>query len=251
MMQGQSRPLSAQQERELALAIAELDPASAEAGALRWELAGSAAFLVRREAHRMRHNPSLAVPDLMQEGWLGLLEAARRFDPARQLRFATYARWWVRAAMTQAIEAARLVRLPGSAAEQQRNLRKQIAIYERTGRPWTLSQLAQQMGLSLERVRLLLDAAGSLEPLDDAQDEIVLQDIAPDESAMATQQMQRLAEAVQSRLDQQQRSVILRLHGFGSDPWPLTQVARSMSLSRFRVRELQRQSLELLREACG
>ena len=82
----------------------------------------------RRIAHgeaRKLAGPFMDEEDLVQEGYIGLLRAAKRFDPDRGIRFSTYARWWVRAQMTRAIDhTGRPVRLPGCAVEQTRNLRK-------------------------------------------------------------------------------------------------------------------------------
>ena len=89
-----------------------------EAESLRWQLAMSARRIARGEARKLTCS-LMAEEDLVQEGYIGLLRAARRYDPDRGIRFTTYARWWVRAQMTRALETAgRMVRLPGGAVEQ-------------------------------------------------------------------------------------------------------------------------------------
>ena len=75
----------------------------AEAESLRWELAMSARRIARGEARKLACS-LLGEEDLEQEGFVGLLRAAKRFDPDRGIRFSTYARWWVRAQMTRALE---------------------------------------------------------------------------------------------------------------------------------------------------
>ena len=95
-----------------------------EAEDLAWSLAMSGIRIAHGEARKLA-GPFLSEPDLVQEGYIGLLNAARRFEPGREIRFSTYAKWWVRAQMTRAIDhTGRPVRLPGCAVEQLRNLRK-------------------------------------------------------------------------------------------------------------------------------
>ena len=102
----------------------EAKEAWAEAENLRWKLAMSGKRIAHGEARKLS-GPYMDEIDLVQEGYIGLLRAAKRFDPDRDIRFSTYARWWVRAQMTRAIDhTGRTVRLPGCAVEQTRNLRK-------------------------------------------------------------------------------------------------------------------------------
>jgi RNA polymerase sigma factor (sigma-70 family) len=100
---------------------------------LRWELAMSGRRIAHGEARKLA-GPFMDEEDLVQEGYIGLLRAAKRFDPDRGIRFSTYARWWVRAQMTRAIDhTGRPVRLPGCAVEQTRNLRKAMKRFEAAG----------------------------------------------------------------------------------------------------------------------
>jgi RNA polymerase sigma factor (sigma-70 family) len=128
----------------------------------------------RRIAHgeaRKLAGPFMDEEDLVQEGYIGLLRAAKRFDPDRDIRFSTYARWWVRAQMTRAIDhTGRPVRLPGCAVEQTRNLRKAIKRFEAAGVPYGIAELAEEVGIDKERAELLLSQGNTVsleQPVDD------------------------------------------------------------------------------------
>jgi RNA polymerase sigma factor (sigma-70 family) len=232
----------------------------AEAQALRWRLALSGMHVAQREAHRLASNPALAYPDLVQEGVLGLLAAAKRFEPDHEIRFATYARWWVRAHMTRAIDLSRLVHLSAAACEQLRNLRKQIRFHDVSGSAWTASGIASELGMDAERVRTLL-AMGGTHSLDesgeDEDDSATAMQVAdesvppPDETVARVEDVERVRVAVRSALPERLRYVVASRYGIGREPRPLSVIARDLKLSRERVRQLEHTSIELLREAYG
>ncbi|RAQ93854.1 sigma-70 family RNA polymerase sigma factor [Thermogemmatispora tikiterensis] len=177
-------------------------------------------------------HPSLELADLIQEGNLGLLEAAKRFDPTHGVRFSTYATWWIRRA--RAIQAADLIRLP--AHVQQR-------LHARTGR-------SQQQGSSLPRT-VSLDAPTQA----DHQLVAVIPDqTVPDPSAGdpdETEQQRWLAQAVRRVLTPKQRLVMEALRGWG-DRWrPATQaeVGRELGLCRGRILQIKQAAVARLQAA--
>lgn len=252
---------------EAAAAAAGADPKTvatakkrwSEAQDLRWRLALSATRVAYREAHRLASNPVLAHPDLVQEGLIGLLDAAKRFEPDRDNRFATYARWWVRAHMTRAIDLSRLVHLSAGACEQLRNLRKQIRFHDVAGSSWTTAGIASELGMDAERVRTLLAMGGAQsldEPGDDDEDATAMQ-VAddsvppPDETVSRVEDVERVRDAVHRALPERLRYVVASRYGIGREPRPLNAIARDLKLSRERVRQLEHASIELLRDAYG
>jgi RNA polymerase sigma factor (sigma-70 family) len=230
-----------------------------EAQELRWRLALSATRVAYREARRLAGNSALTERDLVQEGLIGLLGAAKRFEPDRDIRFATYARWWVRAEMTRAIDLGRVVRLSAGACEQLRNLRKQIRLHESAGVEWTVAEVAAALGIETERARRLLGvgAAQSLDEPSDDESQAVGTQIAdeslppPDDWAANHQEIERLRTALAKVLPDRQRRILARRYGIGEEQLTLAEIARGMSLSRERVRQLERESLAVLRDACA
>lgn len=227
-----------------------------EAEQLRWALAWSARGVLAREARKLAHNPTLPVADLEQEGWFGLLAAARRFDPARGVRFGTYARWWARAAMTHAVDLARPVRLSASAAEQLRNLKKEICALEvRRGSEGVLADAARALGLAPATAKVLLEGGGTVsierpepdaparEPVDDA--------LLPDARAERQEALDRVAQALEHE-PARTRTILARRYGLtGGAPESLDRIANRLGLSRECVRRLERAALARLATACA
>lgn len=225
-----------------------------------WGLAMSGRRIAHGEARKLS-GPFLDEPDLVQEGYIGLLNAARRFEPDRGIRFSTYAKWWVRAQMTRAIDhTGRPVRLPGCAVEQLRNLRKAMKNLDAQGVDYGIKELASEVGLEQERVQFLLSRGTTVsieEPVDDGRKARQVGHFLADEEAdpvddrMAhDEELSRMLEGITEVLPERHRMVIVQRYGLDGLPGrTLSQVGADISLSRERVRQLERDALRMLRDS--
>ena len=221
---------------------------------LRWKLAMSATHVARGEARKLVCS-FMNEEDLLQEGYIGLLRAARRFDPERGIRFSTYARWWVRAQMTRAIETTgRMVRLPGGAVEQLRNLRRIAEKLDHEGITYDIDMLAKEVGIEKRRAKMLLSQGGLVsldQPGDDglSMGDRMQSDLrSPDEHAFQMEALQMLRQSFDKVLDEREQYILINHYGLdGSDPRTMADIGKSLNLSRERVRQIEVGALMRLR----
>jgi RNA polymerase primary sigma factor len=215
--------------------------------------------LVVTMARRYAHG-RMALPDLIQEGNIGLLKAVDRFDPDRGYRFSTYASWWIRHAISRAVaDKAREVRVPVHMLDVHHKLRKTKQRFEMSqGREPGDEELAESAEVPVERVRrlrmCLLDQAPSLDsPISghDArtagellEDDTIVQPIEGIQSRVMDTKIRELVE----RLPQIEADVLRKRFGLDeSEPMTLREIGEQYSLSRERIRQLQEQALAKIR----
>jgi RNA polymerase primary sigma factor len=203
----------------------------------------------------------LAYMDLIHEGSLGLIEAAKRFDPDRNVKFISYAVWWVRQAIFHALsEHSRVFRLPQKLSGQVSRLstaREKLKVeLERTP---TTEELAQHTKLTTVEVEKLLLAAGDDVSLSAAVgDEGSLelgdtleQDTVPSvELEMIRTSFEQRIQSMVGDLDDKEREVIRMRFGLdGEEPRTLQEIGESMGLSRERIRQIESRAKEKLRRS--
>ncbi len=228
-----------------------------DAQALRWELAMSMHGVAKSQARRHRSWRGVHEDDLAQEGVLGLFAAAQRFEPDQNVRFSVYARWWVRSHLTQTVHLSRMVRLPASAQEMVRNLRAQARIREDEGRPCTITALAADLGVTVERATKVLAAAAhdTADPRDD--EDLVdlvgqLEDVVglnPEQATAVHEERTWLRELLEANLASRELQIMQRRYGIDQEPCTVVAIGTSMALSAERVRQLEHQSIAVLRDA--
>ena len=227
-----------------------------EAESLRWQLAMSAMRIARGEARKLACS-LMAEEDLVQEGYIGLLRAARRFDPDRGIRFTTYARWWVRAQMTRALETAgRMVRLPGGAVEQLRNLQRAMERLDQAGIDYTLEDVAAEIGIDKQRANLLLSHRGIVSIDQPDEDGLRVGDRLPTEgeradphrNASLIEELSHMESAMDRVLDDRERYILCEHFGLrGRSARTMADIGKTMGLSRERVRQIESAALRRLR----
>ncbi|MCG6924967.1 MAG: RNA polymerase sigma factor RpoD/SigA [Acidobacteria bacterium] len=203
----------------------------------------------------------LAYMDLIHEGNLGLMEAAKRFDPDRNVKFISYAVWWVRQAILHALsEHARVFRLPqklsGQVSKVQQAREKLKVELERMP---TLEELADRTSHTPEEVATLLMASGDDVSLSAAVGDegglelgdTLEQDTIPSvEAEMMRSSFERLIQSMVSDLDTKEREVIRMRFGLdGEEPRTLQEIGEVMELSRERIRQIESRAKEKLRRS--
>ena len=215
--------------------------------------------LVIKQAKRYR-NMGVSYLDLIQEGNLGLIRAAEKFDHRLGFKFSTYAVWWIEQALVRAIQnTSRTVRLPSHIYELQMRLnRVRRELRGRLGRGPTRAELAEALEVTPELVDRLISSS---QPIASTQstlpgtDEFTLEDVLPDESVGDPVEVidhvelsGRLAEAV-DELDDRARQILEARFGLGGQaPLTLQEIGERLGLSRERVRQLESRALARLRQ---
>ena len=201
----------------------------------------------------------LSFQDLINEGNIGLIEAAKRFDPGKGVKFITYAVWWIRQAIIHALsEQGGPFRIPQKQANLLYNIHKTIAaMTPLLERPPTPGEVAEELDVPRENVEILMQAESEDLPLESGSDEdsdfqlldkIEQFTMPPVDQNLMEESFKKLLSGMLRDLDDKERQVLVLRFGLdGKEPHTLKEVGDQLGLSRERIRQIETQALRKLK----
>jgi RNA polymerase primary sigma factor len=244
--------LTAEQEIELAIKIRQGD-----AQALEKLTKANLRFVV--SVAKQYQNQGLSLGDLINEGNLGLIKAARRFDETRGFKFISYAVWWIRQSIMQALaEQSRIVRLPLNRVGALNRIGKAYSNleqeYEREPSP---EELAEELEMNVDDVseamtlsarHLSMDAPFSQSEENRLLDVLENEELPAPDTTLMSESLKEEVERALSKLDAREAEVIRLYFGFGTDePLTLEEIGERFNLTRERVRQIKEKAIRRLR----
>ena len=205
-------------------------------------------------------NQGLSLPDLINEGNLGLIKAAEKFDETRGFKFISYAVWWIRQSILQALaEQSRIVRLPLNQVGSLNKIYKAFSRFEQENerRP-SPEELADSLDLPAEKVADTLRVSGrhiSVDaPFVEGEDNSLLDVLVNDDSPIAdrtliNESLSTEVERALSTLTERERDIIKLFFGINTQEMTLEEIGEKFGLTRERVRQIKEKAIRRLRHS--
>ena len=203
-------------------------------------------------------NQGLSLPDLIDEGNLGLIRAAQKFDETRGFKFISYAVWWIRQSILQALaEQSRIVRLPLNQVGSLNKITKEMARFEQENerRPST-EELAERLDMAVDKVSDTIQVSGrhiSVDaPFVEGEDNSLLDVLTNDDSPLADSDLNKesLSKEVDRALRQlydREREILKMFFGIGCQEMTLEEIGAKFDLTRERVRQIKEKAIRRLK----
>ena len=207
-------------------------------------------------------NQGIPLPDLIDEGNIGLIKAARKFDETRGFKFISYAVWWIRQSILQAsADQSRIVRLPLNQVGSLNKINKLVSQFEQDHqrRP-SPEELAELLDVPAEKIGDTLMVSGrhvSVDaPFADGEDNTMLDTMAADDtpdtdSSLILESLRSEIERALTHLDPRERDIIRMSYGLGCSEMSLDEIASKFDLTRERVRQLREKAIRRLKGPCS
>ncbi len=246
--------ITAEEEVELARKIRKGD-----AKAMNLLIKANLRFVV--SVSKQYQNQGLSLPDLINEGNLGLIKAAQRFDETRGFKFISYAVWWIRQSILQALaEQARIVRLPLNKIGYINKVNRTFSeLEQKFEREPTVLEIAQALELAPRDVKESLKSAGRHISMDapinseeegDMYDIILSDDIPAPDRELLNESLRKEIERALSTLTYREANILRLYFGLnGKHPYTLEEIGEAFNLTRERVRQIKEKAIKRLKHS--
>lgn len=203
-------------------------------------------------------NQGLPLPDLINEGNLGLIRAAQKFDETRGFKFISYAVWWIRQSILQALaEQSRIVRLPLNQVGSLNKITKEVTKFEQENeRKPSPEELADRLDIPVDKIADSLKVSGRSISVDapfvEGEDNSLLDVLANDDSPMADRSLNQesLSKEIDRALRQlydREREILKMFFGIGCQEMTLEEIGAKFDLTRERVRQIKEKAIRRLK----
>jgi RNA polymerase primary sigma factor len=203
-------------------------------------------------------NQGLALPDLINEGNLGLIKAAEKFDETRGFKFISYAVWWIRQSILQALaEQSRIVRLPLNQVGSLNKINKALSKFEQENeRQPSNEELSEMIDVPKDKISDTLRVSGRHVSVDapfvEGEDNSLLDVLPNDDSPMAdrglvNESLNTEIERALSTLTDREREIVKSFFGIGCQEMTLEEIGERFGLTRERVRQIKEKAIRRLK----